>query len=793
MKWSDRLRNYIAPVMFSGVVAVCIFLFFLSSRAYLHGSAIYEQFYRIDLVSAAMKEGRLYPLYARGWYNGYEAFRCSAPGAYVTIGFLMRLFHADIHTSIAAFYALSAFLSTMGFSLFGIKQQRMRAAFAAGLAFLFLPPVVYVAVQQGCLDVVGGMSLLPALLYCVIAMIKRRQRWSLFPFSLLLCSLIWSNYVLAIAFGMILLIWLCCNVVFEHSWRYELVLVGNAALVYLLMGFLLYPALTGGLLTRGYTLQNDYGIHTGVLMLLMAAFGLMTADRDRATGFALTAIVLALSFDRLKIVLKLIPAVVLQEAYWYVIVVTVIFVVTLLCWRRLRLGFLLAALAVLAAESMAQMVVREVAQDETVVDSRVQADDYLLQEAADITANRVALFDDSALGSFPAWFFTEQGVDMMNGWDYENSYTASNIGNLDEAFADGFYEYVFDRLLLYGNDVVLVAKSAVPDRKDMETLILAAGDNLYELWDENDKVLLFKTSSVDGSYGVVTRYKNLAIGDSSAYIAFVYPSFGQGKSDVLEDYTVDELENYEILYLSGFTYRDKEKAENLLLELARKGVRIYIDMQHIPVNRLTGKEEFMGVYAQFIQFTESFPVLENDNGNQFKLDLRSDGYDFWNTVYISGCGEVLKETAYEEKSHLVYLGRNGEDNITFMGLNLIYNYLLTGNSDLRRFLDEMLDIPAIEELPGHVIVPLEVRREPSQIVVHADSDKVNSNIAGVETLVPDRIVEKEEGFWVVNEGDTIFRIVSAGQSGGRALAVFGLVGLVILWIAAYVLLENDTE
>ena len=89
---------------------------------------------------------------------------------------------------------------------------------------------------------------------------------------------------------------------------------------------------------------------------------------------------------------------------------------------------------------------------------------------------------------------------------------------------------------------------------------------------------------------------------------------------------------------------------------------------------------------------------------------------------------------------------------------------------------------------------MQVERDSSQIVVNTQEDRVNCNIASVEALEADRIITTQENLFVVNQGDTIFRIVHAGHSEGMLLSIVGIVILGVMWIAIYVLLEkNETD
>lgn len=785
---AHKASNYIASIILSAVIAVCVGFFLYESGLYLHGDAVYAQLYKLDAVAASMREGALFPLYAANWYNGYEIFRCSTPTVYIIIVMLSDIFGADFHISICIFYGIMAFVSMMGFFFFGVKRRKIVAAFLAGITFLLLPSTFTAVILEGNLDLVMGIALIPCILYFLHDFITWKNRLAILPFSVMMCLLIVSHYILAVAFGGVLALYLIFYGFAIKEWKFELAAIGNLLVLYVVMGYFLYPALSGGLLTRSYSSQWNVELSLGIPVLAIAILGLITADRKRFAGFFLTIVFIVLSFSVMEPVRKLIPSPTMQISYWYLIPVTAVLLITLLCWERLRMLFLLIALCVMAGEGIPLMLSLQEGED-ALQESETLIDDYLLAEAAAWTDNRIAFMDMATLGAFPQWYFARQGVDSMFGWDYENALTVRNQTALNEAFFDGFYDYMFDRLLLYGNDTAVVLKSFLEEGA-YENLIAAAGRRGYEVVAENENAIVFKETAVESAYGVITNYENLAIGENAHYISYIYPSFGQGASDCIDDYTLEELSQYHKLYLSGFTYREKEKAENMLKELSVKGTEVYIDMQHIPLNAITGKNEFMGVYAQFVQFVENFPVLENENGNQFKLDFQAGRYAVWDTVYVSGCEDVIREAVYEDKSHLVYWGQNHDPNVTFMGFNLIYYYLTTHNQDLKRFLDEAMLLSS-DELPQPVIVPLQVERNSSRITVHAEEDRVNCNIAGVDTLEADRILAMQENLLVVNRGDTTLRIVHAGHREGMFLSIIGLIVLGILWIAIYVLLEND--
>lgn len=780
--------RYIMALLLSALAGAGIFAALYMTGAYLGGREFYGQLFALDAIKDAMQNGRLYPFYAGEWYRGYEIFRSSSPAPYILLAGLIQAV-GELHTGICLFYAVCAFVAMLGFFCFGIYHKRMAGAVVTGAAYLLLPTTAVAALLQASFAIVMGLAILPGLFYCLYRFLVCKNRLFLGYFSILIAGLILSHYALAFVFGSFALLYALLTAVLSRDFRFAAAFFADIILMYAAMGFFLYPALSAGVLSRE-SVVSGWELPFGGVLLGIGLLGLFTTDKKRFTGFFLCTVGAALSFAAAQPVLRLLPYAALRSPFWYLLFASVIGLITLLSWQRLRLFWLFALLAALTMPGIQQLWGMENG-EAALSEVRTLAEDYFLPEAAAMTGSRTALLDASELGAFPQWYFAARGVDSLTGWDMEGAERIREQSCLEEAFTDGFYGYLFDRLRLYGNDVVIVPKERLTEKGALAAMKTAAQQCGYEALFENTKAVLFKESGVEDRYGVITQYKNLAIGDHASYIAYIYPDFGLGNSYCLEDYTLEELEGYEVLYLSGFTYRDQKQAENLLRALADKGVRIFIDMQHIPVNALTGKNEFMGVYAQTVQFTDRFPILQNENGSEFKLDEQIEGIKTWNTVYISGCSEVLKETSYDGRRHLVYLGRNGSPQITFMGLNLVYYYLSTHDADLLRFLNETL-LLSPGELPMAELAEVEKEENQDVLVLRTDKDHVNSGVAAAACLAPDRILHIQDGMWVIDSGETTFEMLPADRTWGVITSILGIVLLGILWISVYVLLEDET-
>ena len=124
-----------------------------------------------------------------------------------------------------------------------------------------------------------------------------------------------------------------------------------------------------------------------------------------------------------------------------------------------------------------------------------------------------------------------------------------------------------------GTDTVVIRKAQFTDIEKVLKELQASGKKSgYKLVEENYYSYVFHKNTPN-VFGVATKYSGLAIGKSATEIILEFPSFKKGDSLVLDDYTFDELKDYKRIYLSGFEYKDKNKAEKLVEKLTENGVK----------------------------------------------------------------------------------------------------------------------------------------------------------------------------------------------------------------------------
>lgn len=401
----------------------------------------------------------------------------------------------------------------------------------------------------------------------------------------------------------------------------------------------------------------------------------------------------------------------------------------------------------------------------------------LMHQGKEITSQRMTVFDLSGYGAFAPYYATGTGrkVLYMFGAGWEGARTAENIVMLNTAVETGKYDYVFDRCIEMGTDtLVFVINNLANKEKDVEALVQSGERFGYAVILKNDQNILMHKETPE-TFGVVTEYPYLAIGNAARDIALLYPAFEEGKSENLSDYTYEELKEYECIYLSDFTYDDKTAAEKMLTQLADGGRKIFIDMNKAPVDRETNVQEMFGVSVQSITFSNSFPQITY-GGKEYKTAGFPDSYSDWKANYLIGLKEVGGKSDINGRE-LAFFGTNGNDNIVFLGYNFIYYTILTGDLAARELVSELFGVTE-DEIPDREIVPLRVEFENEKITIDSPCDNVGTALADISDIfVSDRKYGSKNHMIVVGKGETVIRMSYPYFRQGIIVSLLGFVML----------------
>ncbi len=806
-----QIKGRVLFLAVSAVIAVAFSLLLYTLSIFPQNVDVFGHLFKINYLYESLKEGVLYPIYTPYWYNAMELFRYWPPLTYYVVALLQFCTGGDVVNAFYIFAGLTFFINMGAWYLLGKRENRPGIALLMGLLYFLCPDNMRVFMVEGNIPRIFIAALIPYVFYFVWEIIHYKRLKHLIGLWGIICIITFSHYMIAAMVGISVFVFCLIYAVMNRVWRPLIYVTIDLVCAYMSTGIMLLPGLTGG----GITSQNSEAsvstinqwaqeavkslnpfirfdaslngsFYFGLSLFIIAVLGIIAANKKMGPGFITAVFIFLCTTTTASIVVRLLP---LSQVFWmqrFVPMAMCLFFMSILLWKQLKKNAIIILSITIIIEILMTTYILVPFRNmpiEEIVETDVSH--YLIPEAMELTENRICILDESEWGSIPSYYLSkdmdENSVLYSFGWAYQGAKTIDNIVSINEAFQKGFYGYTFDRVLDLGDDVILIDKTMIPV-EDTAIMLAAAEQVGYRLYDENADVWLLRLQNAEGSFGTIKEYRNLAIGEHAQAICYIYPEFEYSNNPNLNEYDAEELKQYEKIYLSGFTYEDKELTEAMLTELADSGVQIYIDMQHIPLNKLSGKAEFMGVYAQFVAFTERFPILETDNGSQFKLDFGTAGYKVWNTVYLSGASENIKNSNYDIATKLTYLAGNGNPNITFMGFNVVYYYYETQMPELLTFLNEV-----IGETPGKTcesrIVPINVTYEGHQVTVEAPCDNVNTGIASLDCFVPegDRRKTEKNNLLTVDGGTTVYKVEYTDFNLGMVVTIVGLIGSCIYW------------
>jgi len=810
-------KGIIIGILTIGIAALITTAIVQMTNSYPTGSDVYGHLFKIKTLYEEIQNGNYYPIYTTNWYSGIELFRYWPPLSYYFVCIFMFMTGADIYKAFLIFIFAAYFIGGCGWLLFGYREKRIPLSIALGVIYFLLPDNMRAFFEEGNIPRVFITMLLPWVFFFVFDYLYHNKKKALIPLNLLIVLCVATHIMISAMLGISIFFVCFFYSILNKEIRREIILLTDAVLGYVECGIILLPGLMGGIVTQGSSAAVETSaswsqlavkslnpfirfnnldlFYFGLSLFLIIIIGLWAMRKKTAPCFATGLLIF---IGTTMIVLPILSALPLGQVLWMMRFVPMAEVVTLvgfIYWDRLKKWAVIAFLAVIILDSSISL--RYITIPMRTIDEREENAEkkILLDDALDIVDNRLALMDLSLWHSYPTYALIKNGrdADSLFGWSYQGAYTIKEIVSLNEAFEDGFYDYVFDRLYIYGCDTVLVKRDLIIGENGEEKLLLAARAKGYELMDYTEACFMLKHNIVDGKYGVVLNHENVCIGKGSEYLSYLYPDFYKLANESLDDYTFEDLKDYKKIYLSGPTYDDKQHAEQLVQELSDHGVKIFIDMNALQEDKSIGRNSFLGVVAQPITFTDSFPIIEKENKSQFKLPFYSDEYSAWRTVYFTNLETVTRKTEYKKGKYLDYLGTSPNENITYIGLNLVYYCRENSdNEDLYEFLDEIFE-ESRSETPNHTYVPLDINIDKNNITIETTEDNVMTNLANLDSFVSEKELGNER-FVSVNEGITNIRIIYAYFKEGLICSVLGIVICILFYIYLFkVSKENVNE
>lgn len=799
----QKMMKILAAAVVIVLIGTLISIYVGKSGLYPRGSDIYGHLFRSNLMYENLKEGVIYPAYTEYWYNGFQPFRYSAPLSYYIVGGLQFL-TADTMDSYLVFIAVSFILGAFGWLIFGWTTNRIFLCTIFGCLWFFLPDNARIFFSEGNLPRMAAAIFIPYFFFALWQYLRQGKKRYLLM-AILLTSLITLSHIMIGAFlGIACFIFLMTYGIANKKWKEPFYLLSAMLLGLAVIGVWLYPALQGGIMqvdsstVASYMTQKasitlnpfsrmtlgwDY-FYFGTSILIISLIGLLLSNRICLPGFLAP---IMFFFGTTTAVLPIIAKLPMGELMWmmrFVPMVTAMFFIAIIEWKKCRRAVVCFFCFLLILDSAPSLHFVSAAGQPIKPAEEWQEEFeilYGIDAAKELTSQRLAYIDGDRTGSYPSYGIcaADPRVKYAFGWNFQAATTGMNLVQLNTAVESGAFLYLFDRALEMGNDTVLIRKDAIPKREGTFDSLKRSADKLgYQLEKTTPECYLFHKVTPQ-CFGVSTTYEGITIGSSATQISLVYPYYGKGKSDNLSDYTFKELSAYKKLYLSGFNYDDKNKAEELITKLARNGTIVYIDMNRIPEDPKTKRMTFLDVEAQPVSFQAQFPTLiykkQKVNAELFKVD-----YDKWNTVFLQN---VTHERGYSylENKKLTFFGTGINNNIRFLGFNLLYHAMEAKDDKVFDLLDDMLGLNE-DKLPHREIIPITIEYGVKGLTVDSPQENVNTTLAYLDLFRSENSLRSYDNLLVVDKGVTSIDFINPFKTEGIILTLLGSLGTILLLI-----------
>ncbi len=783
------------PLLYLGL-ATAVVAVVSRNGGYPTGSDTMYHIFRGDMVYQALRRGDLWSSYTPLWYNGVEILRYWPPLPAYFMALCQAAAGGDPMNGYLLFVGAVCFFGALPWLWIGERLDRpLLGGFLGGLWF-FLPNNLRAVFQEGNLARSLSMIFLPIFLYLMEEYLRGRN-WKPAPgmvlsfVLMLLCHLGYAG-MLALA----VLLFLLVNRIFCGKTRGADVVILSMVLGFLLTGIWSLAALRGGisnidssesmagffqdfLLTLNPVERFSTGsgyFYFGLAAFLLALFGILGSGKQERPGFVTAVLLCCFTASSAYYVFRMLPG---GQYLWmlrFISIALCLILLSFLWWKTLKLPLALALCVLLVLDVLPSVPLMTDAQSGELVEERMAElqEATLIDKGQELTTQRLALLDESALEARGAYLVSDwgNGVPAAFGAGWEAAATSSNIVQLNKAYSQGKFLYLFDRCKELGNDTVLIYERRLPaDPAAVEKLDAAAEQTGYELSAKSPGYRLYHLETGAKNWGTKTKYPAIAIGSGSAALALDFPAMKETDSDNLNDYTFEELSQYQVVYLAGFTYNDRESAEELVLRLSEAGVRVVISADDIPEDRAVDRRTFLGVTCNPITFSNGYPELDTVDG-VINADLFPSEHSTWDTVFLNGLDNCWGKL-YDNGLEMEFFGTVKNENIVFVGINLSRFYGLTEDAAVGKLLSRAMELSS-DRLPERTIVPLEISQTSHEICIDSPEDGVNTSIAYHDSFVSEQSIEEYNHLTYVGKGETVISIKFPYLLPGAVLSILGL-------------------
>lgn len=731
------------------IISIVIFILFLlwltRKGMYPWGSDTWGHLFKGELLYNSILSGDIFLNYTKTWYNGMQPFRYWAPIPYYILSMCQFVSQGNI---IITYYVFLFFVYIMGiiaWYLIGKSVGRKRFGIIMGQFWFFNPDNLRVLFAEGNFPRVVVAVFFPFLILAVYKYFQFEKKRDICFIAFWMFLITMTHAMISAMTGITLFIWAVIYYITTKRMKKIILMLTSAALGIGLSSIWLYPALKGGIMSlqksessigiivnrltskvtrslnpfaRYQDIKIGYNPDTfyfGLFIFIIMILGLFYSNK-KIRGYFLVAFIIFLGSTRSLVFLFInLP---LSELFWmtrYTPFAMAFIAMGLLLWYSLKKNIRIIFIFLLAIEGIYTVYLVCF----SLFEPRAFEE---INKAVQISQSRIGVLDLSRLDADPSYFISrlnqEKELGQVFGWAWQGAATAQNIMLLNTGLEFGFYDYMFDRSLEMGADTLIAFRPVIKDEEEFLKIAKKMGYKV-EYTTEDTYVLKYP---INKSFGTIPEYQGIVIGEFAGNIVPLFPSLRLGNSQYIDEYTLQDLENYKTIVLTGFKYHDKKQAEEFIKNLASKGKRIVIDLTDNVSDDLTKQTEFLNVFAQPVKLHNSFPQITMNNKDiTFSETIQSEE-NLWRTSYLINLDNKLA-TSKIGTQEMTVIGTKENKNIYFVGFNLFYHSFITKDKTAIDLLEECFNINAYET-PTRKIIPYEYKFKDNTIYINGEKGMI---------------------------------------------------------------------
>lgn len=743
----QKIVPFFLSIFVVAVMTGLLILWVTRKGIYPWGSDTWGHLFKGQLLYNNIQKGNFFPLFTDLWYNGIQPFRYWAPLPYYLIAVAEFITGGNIGQSYNIFIGFVFFTGAMGWIIWGHKTKRYVLALTFGVLWFFIPDNLRVLFADGNLPRAVVSAILPYLLFNIWDYSENKKKKALIFIAICMLLITLSHAMISAMVGITIFVFMILYGVINKKLQLAFHVLSTAVLGIAAAGVWLYPALKGGLmamdqdavrevmkeLTFKFTeslnpmlrFSNVEIYYFGLSFLLISILGAIFGDKKSKAGFI---VVILVFLGTTKEFLPLMQKIPMSQLFWMIEFTPIamgIFIVSIFVWGKMRKHVMILLFLIIFIDCFISF--RALCYDTGIPQNYKASIDPALQ----VSTQRVAVLDMSHFGSFPSLYLSNlnnsKQTKQVFGWAWQGAQTAKNIVWINTAIDKGWYDFLFDRCLELGADTLVIKKDIV---KDKVTLLDKAAVFGYKKINETELSITLKYP-INYTFGTKVKFEGFGIGKYASNISFMFPEFEIGEDVYLDDYPEAKLLNYKTILLSGFMYRDKTKAEALIKSLSKKGVKIVIDLTGAPVDVYTSRASFLDVSAQPVEFRDKYPELQLNNKKLVLGGMPKDNLE-WRTLYLENLDKVYGNANFQNQE-LDFAGTKINDNIVFIGLNLLFFSVETKDQNAINILQKYIGLQA-GKAPDRKIVPVNVSYGPNSIKITANEENVVTDVAYLDSF-----------------------------------------------------------